>query len=320
MTGKERLTAGLETARALIAAGDLTSAAAVLDELVQAPEILALTPKTSLGLPRRLHAARLHLAKRQGDALLKAGYQFHLVPPPDLLTPLARFTLAEQRQITAANARPVPRVIHQIWIGALPVPGAARDWQAHAAAQGYGYRLWREEDLAGLGLRSNPVFAGMLARSDYPGAVDVARYAILAAEGGIYLDCDWVPVRNDVGFHDLLPLTGLCALAEEVPRNTGIGGLLLANSFIATPPDHPVLHRLNAALPAALAALPGGPAWWTTGPLIFTLMARGGAVSLAAPSLCAGNLPPRAPLAEVAALRAKAQDTGAGLLIGWKSW
>jgi mannosyltransferase OCH1-like enzyme len=320
MTARERLAAGLEIARALIAAGDRAGAAAVLDQLASVPEIIALTPQTSLGLPRRLHAARLHLAKREHDALRKAGYQFHLVPPPEVLAPLARFSLAEQREIAAANARPVPRVIHQIWIGSLPVPGTVRDWQVHAAAQGYGYRLWREDDLAGLGLAANPVFADMLARGDYPGAVDVARYAILAAEGGIYLDCDWVPVRDDLGFHDVSPLTGLTAMAEEVPRNTGIGGLLLANSVIGSPPDHPVLHRLNASLPASLAALPGGPAWWTTGPLIFTLMARGGAVSLLSPSVCAGTLKPRAPLAEVEALRARARATDAGLLIGWKSW
>jgi len=320
MTAKERLNAGIATARALIAAGDRTGAAALLDQLGQIAEVRALAPQTALGLPRRLHAAYLHLAKAEGDDLRKAGYQFHLVPDPETLAPLARFSLTEQRYINAANHRPVPRVIHQIWIGTLPLPAAVADWQNHATAQGYAYRLWRETDLAALGLSRNPVFSDMLARGDYPGAVDVARYAILAAEGGIYLDCDWVPARNDIGFHDLLPLTGLTALAEETPRKTGVGGLLLANSFIATPADHPVLHRLNDALPSALAALPGAPAWWATGPLIFTLLARGGAVSLAAPSLCTGSLPRLAALAEVQALRDKARTEDSGLLIAWKSW
>ena len=96
----------------------------------------------------------------------------------------------------------------------------------------------------------------MMDRADYPGAVDVARYAILEREGGIYLDCDWYPARDDIGFHDLLPLLGLTALAEDIPRNTGAGALLLANSFIAAPPGHPVLARLTAALPAVLAEMP----------------------------------------------------------------
>jgi mannosyltransferase OCH1-like enzyme len=240
------------------------------------------------------------------------------VPPPETLAPLFRTTQAEERGLNAANRAPVPRTIHQIWIGALPVPPACAAWQAHAAARGYGYHLWREADLAALGLSANPVFADMLARGDYPGAVDVARYAILAAQGGIYLDCDWYPARDDLAFHDALPLIGLTALAEEVPRLTGQGGLLLANSFIATPPDHPAIHRLNAALPAALAALPDGPAWWSTGPLPFTLAARGGAVSIAPHHLVAGSLPRGAPLADVTAIRRAAASSG--LLIAWKSW
>jgi inositol phosphorylceramide mannosyltransferase catalytic subunit len=320
MTAKERLDTGLLTARALISAGETSGAADLLERLGEDPGIRALLPQTVLGLPRRLHAAHLHLAKARGDALRKAGYQFHLVPQPDTLLPLARFTLAEQRGINAANQRPVPRVIHQIWIGTLPVPSAVAAWQRHAAEQKYNYRLWREADLAGLRLTDNPVFADMLARGDFPGAVDVARYAILAAEGGIYLDCDWYPARNDIGFHDLLPLTGLTALAEETPRMTGMGGLLLANSFIATPANHPALHRLNATLPASLAALPRAPAWWTTGPLIFTMIARSGAVSLAAPTLVAGSLPDGASTAEVKAVQDRAVGNDGGLLIAWKSW
>ncbi len=316
MTPKQRMTDGIATARALVASGDLAGAETLINSLTADPAIRSLGPQTTLGLPRRLHAVSLHLAKAERDPLRRAGYQFHLVPPPEILAPLFRYTIPEQRAITAANVRPVPRMIHQIWIGTLPVPAACAAWQAHADATGYGYRLWREADLAALGLPANPVFADMLARSDYPGAVDVARYAILAAHGGIYLDCDWYPTRNDLPFHDILPLIGLTAMAEDTPRNTGQGGLLLANSFIATPPDHPAMHRLNASLGAALDALPDAPAWWSTGPLVFTLAARGGAVSIAPHSLVAGTLPRGAPFADVQAIQHAAQ----GLLIAWKPW
>jgi inositol phosphorylceramide mannosyltransferase catalytic subunit len=316
MTPKQHMTDAIATARALVAKGDLAAAEALLASLTDDPAIRALGPQTALGLPRRLQAVLLHLAKAKRDPLLRAGYQFHLVPPPETLAPLFRYTPAEQRGLNAANRAPVPRVIHQIWIGPLPVPPACAAWQAHATAMGYRYLLWREADLAALGLPANLVFADMLARGDYPGAVDVARYAILAAQGGIYLDCDWYPARDDCAFHDLLPLTGLTALAEDTPRNTGLGGLLLANSFIATPPDHPAMHRLNAALPAALQALPDAPAWWSTGPLPFTLAARGGAVSIAPPTIIAGQLPQSAAFTDVQALRGAAD----GLLIAWKSW
>ncbi|MDZ4310579.1 MAG: glycosyltransferase [Cypionkella sp.] len=320
MSAKQRMNDGIAAARALVATGDFDAATAILDGLTADRGIAALPAQTALGLPRRLHAARLHLAKAQGDAVARAGYQFHLVPAPELLAPLFRFSAAERQGIVAANRVAVPRVIHQIWIGSLPVPASVAAWRHHAVVQGYQYRLWQEADLAGLGLPDQPVYAAMLARGDYPGAVDVARYAILAAEGGIYLDCDWYPARDDISFHDLLPLIGLTAWAESVPRHTGLGSLLLGNSFIATPPDHPALHRLNARLGQALDLLPEAPAWWSTGPLVFTLAARGGAVCVAPQTLIAGALPDRAAVAEVEALRARAMAMEDGLLIAWKSW
>ncbi len=320
MTARQRATEALEAAARLRDEGDYAGARTLLAALADHPDAGALGETTSLGLPRRLHAAMLRLAKAEGDLIHRIGYQFHLVPHPERLASFTRATTAEKRTITAANRRPVPRVLHQIWIGPLPPPPAAAAWAIHARAQGYAHRLWREADLAALGLMQNPVWRDMMDRADYPGAVDVARYAILEREGGIYLDCDWYPARDDIGFHDLLPLLGLTAMAEDIPRNTGAGALLLANSFIAAPPGHPVLARLTAALPAVLAEMPRAPAWWSTGPLIFTLMARMGSVTLADATLVAATLKRGAPPSEVAAIRASAEVQGAGLLIGWKSW
>jgi mannosyltransferase OCH1-like enzyme len=320
MTARKHATDALEAAAALREAGDFAGARALLAALADHPDAQSLGEKTSLGLPRRLHAAMLRLAKAEGDLISRIGYQFHLVPDPARLAALARATAAERRAITEANRQPVPHTIHQIWIGPHAPPPATRAWATHAAAQGYAYRLWLEADLAALGLMDAPAYRDMLARDDYPGAVDVARYAILEREGGIYLDCDWYPARDDIGFHDVMPLLGLTALAEETPRNTGAGSLLLANSFIAAPPAHPVLARLNAALPTVLAEMPRAPAWWSTGPLIFTLMARMGSLTLADATLVAATLKRGAPASEVAAIRASAEVRGAGLLIGWKSW
>jgi mannosyltransferase OCH1-like enzyme len=320
MGAKKRMNDGITAARTMISKGDFDAAAAVLEGLAADPAISVLPAQTMLGIPRRLHAARLHLAKARGDLVARAGYQLHLAPPPELLASLFHFSGVERQAITAANRQPVPHVIHQIWIGNKPVPTAVAAWRHHAGLQGYEYRLWQDADLARLGLPNQPAFAAMLARGDYPGAVDVARYTILALEGGIYLDCDWYPARDDISFHDLLPLLGLTAWAEDVPRHTGLGGLLLGNSFIAVPPNHPALHRLNTALPQALDLLPEAPAWWSTGPLVFTLAARGGAVSVAPQNLVAGALPDRSAVAGVEALRAQAVQMEDGLLIAWKSW
>ena len=160
----------------------------------------------------------------------------------------------------------------------------------------------------------------MLERGDYPGAVDVARYRLLRDHGGIYLDCDWYPARDDISFRHRLPLLGLTALAEDVPRLTGAGSLLLSNAFIAAPPGHPALARIVEVLPQVLDRLPQAPAWWATGPLLFTVIARAGAVTLADAGLVAGAAPAGASAAEIAALCAAATRDDAGLLLAWKPW
>lgn len=317
---KAALDAAIAAALALLAGGDVSGARDALARLRADAALAALPPVTALGLNRRLHAALLRLAKAQDDPVARAGLQFHLVPPPAVLQALTQASADDRRRAARESGRAIPRVLHQIWIGPLPVPDAAAAWAAHARTQGYAYRLWREADLAAAGHLDDPLCRAMLARGDHPGAVDVLRYHIMAREGGIYLDCDWYPARDDLGFHDLIALRGLAAMAETVPRQTSAGGLLLANSFIAVAPGHPAMHRLLAVLPKIAERLPGAPAWWTTGPLPFTLVARGGALTLADAGIVAASLPRRAPPAAIAAAQADARARDRGLLIACKSW
>lgn len=298
----------------------LDESRSLLTRLQEEPHHGLMGPQTVLGLPRRLHAALLRQAKVEKDTLRRVGYQYTLVPAPAVLTPFGVFSGTERRALSNANRQPVPRIIHQIWIGPKDPPVSIDAWRAHAAKHGYDYRLWREADLEREGITGNAVFANMLHRGDYPGAVDVARYIILEHLGGIYLDCDWYPARDDESFHDVLPLSGLSAFAEEVPRQTGSGSVLLANSFIAAPANHPVFGRMLSAIPVVLKDMPRAPAWWATGPLLFTVVARAGSICLADAGFVAGNLADKAPLDEVLAMRATLGSDGAGLLIAWKSW
>lgn len=308
-TAKDRLTAALTRAAALRAAGDPAGARAELAAAAADPAIAALQPHTALGLPRKLHAGMLKDAKASGDAVARVGLQLHLGPPP---ATLARFAAQDRALRAQADRQPVPRLLHQVWIGPLPPPQALAAWKRHATRNALDYRLWREADLAALNL--NDAFRSRLEQGDYPGAADAARYAILAGQGGIYLDADWAPTRDDLTFDAFLPLTGLCALAEPVARLTHAGSLLLANSFLAAPPAHPVFTTLHAILPQVESAIPGAPAWWTTGPVIFTLLARAGAVTLAPHDLVAGTLPRDATLADAQALSPR------GLMAAWKPW
>ncbi|WP_102108695.1 glycosyltransferase [Oceaniglobus roseus] len=316
MTPKDEARARLDAAGELRAAGDLAGARAVLDGLRGDGAPDAMGPLTALGLPRRLHAAYLKLAKAEGDAAARIALQYFLVPPPEALSALARMPDEARRACSAAARAAVPDVLHQVWIGPAPVPPACAAWAGVARRNGFEYRLWREDDLEIAGFTDAPAFRERLERGDYPGAVDAARYLILAREGGVYLDCDWYPARDDLGLAEALPMLGLAALAEDTPRLTGAGSPFLTNSLIACPPAHPVMAHLNAILPDVVATLPGGPAWWVTGPLIFTLVAAQAPVTLAPRGLVQGNLAKGAGAAELDAMR----ETAGGFLIGWKPW
>ncbi len=307
----------LRTATILIGKGDFSEAERVLETLADDPERAVLGPETALGEPRRLHAARLRLAKARGDKAAKIVLQYNLVPPVEVLGSLFRLD-AEGRQarVEAASAR-VPRVLHQIWIGSPP-PETTEAWRDHAGRHGWEYRLWDEDALAGTGAEVDPIFRRMLDKGDYPGAVDVARYHVLLREGGVYLDCDWLPVR-DAPLEDVIPMTGLSAMAETTPRLTGTGSPFLNNSVIAAPPGHPVFSHLLEVLPEVIRRLPGGPAWWVTGPLVFTLAARRGPVGVLDTELSAEGVDGGREEAE-AAIVALAGDPSPAFLLPWKPW
>jgi inositol phosphorylceramide mannosyltransferase catalytic subunit len=309
----------LAEAKKLIQASELDAARDLLRK-IGAENLGKADPETSLGLPRRLQSAMLRLAKAEKDAVRKIAYQFHLVPPPERLAQYAVFSAEERKVMVELSRTSVPRCFHQIWLGSRPVPPTVDAWAAHAAAHGYHHRLWREADLAQSGYDDHPALRHMLDEGDFPGAVDVVRYMILRDFGGIYLDCDWFPARSDVSVHDFLPMTGLSAFAEDTPRNTGRGSMLFANSFIATPSGNPVLARLCDVLTVVVGDLGDVPAWWSTGPLIFTVVSRSGPVSLADADFVAAAPPEGALLADLEKLAADNEASSGGLLIPWKPW
>lgn len=310
--------AGLARLDGLIGAGDADAALALAAHLAAeaaGDPAEPMGPLTLAGLPRRLHAAQLRLARAQGDLVAKLGWQALQGPALEALLPLARLSADERARAVALAAAPVPRILHQIWIGSLPRPPALAAWGRCCAAHDRDYRLWDETALAGIGATDHPAYRAMLGAGDYPGAVDVARYLVLQAQGGIYLDADFHPAPQGGDFDDYLPAQGLSALAEDTPRITGRGSVLLTNALISCPPGHPVMAALLRILPQAVAQMPRAPAWWVTGPLVFTLLARLCPLGMAAHDIIAGRLPRRAP----AEALAQFQDAP-GLLIDWKSW
>jgi len=320
MQSKHQLNVRIEAASELWRAGKFDEARAALEELKSTPDIEHLGLLTSAQIPRRLQSAYMKLAKAERDKIAVAGYRFHLTPPPELLAQYCQFSSEEKRSILSANQAPVPKIIHQIWIGTQPVPAGTQAWKKHAQKHGYEYKLWTEKDIQNLSITENAGFREMYEDGDLPGAVDVARYIILEKFGGIYLDCDWYPARDDLSFHHIMPMQGIGGMAEDIPRNTGKGGLLLANSFIMAPPKHPVFRRILDSLPAVMSALPRAPAWWSTGPLLFTLMCRGGPMTLADSDMVAGDLPQETTEQSIQQWCKESQKNDGGLLLSWKSW
>jgi inositol phosphorylceramide mannosyltransferase catalytic subunit len=82
----------------------------------------------------------------------------------------------------------IPRVVHRIWLGERELPDAQRafgeSWARHHPD--WEQRLWRDADLAELDLPPE-IVAGASGPAEL---ADVARLAILARHGGVYVDTD----------------------------------------------------------------------------------------------------------------------------------
>lgn len=318
---KDRLTARIGAALALARAGRMPEAEVALTRIGEDPGAAALGATTAIGLPRKLHSAWVRLAKIDGDLVRLTGLRATAVPPAALLADLFAADAAARAAHAAAASHPVPRVIHQIWIGGPP-PAACAAWSGYARRHGWAYRLWDEAALAAAGITADPLWRLMRQAGDLPGAVDIARYHLLAREGGLYLDCDWYPADAAMPPGAVFPAQGFSAIAEPAPRLVAGESLLLSNALIAAPAGHPALLHLIAALPAVAKRLPKSPAWWVTGPLAFTLAARRGPVSVLSAGLVAGAVARGAAgLAAAEALAARnSASAAAGFLIAWKGW
>lgn len=320
-SAKDRLAAGIDAALGHAHAGRIAEAEAALRRIADDPEAAALGAPTALGLPRKLHSAWVRLAKIEGDLVRLTGYRATAVPPAALLADLFTADADARAAHAAAAVHPVPRVIHQVWIGGPP-PAACAAWSDYARRHGWSYRLWDEGALDAAGITIDPLWTMMRKAGDLPGAVDIARYHLLAREGGLYLDCDWYPARADLPPEAVFPAQGLSVIAEPAPRLVAGDSLLLSNALIAAPAGHPALLHLIEVLPAVADRLPKSPAWWVTGPLSFTLAARRGPVTVLNAGLVAGSIPQGGEALADARALAESAATGndAGFLIAWKGW
>jgi len=129
-----------------------------------------------------------------------------------------------------AGAGMIPRVFHQIWLGAEPFPREyeryRRSWTTHHP--GWELRVWTEADLPG-DLRRREAAERLRAPAE---RADILRLELLWREGGVYVDTDFECLRSVEPLlegHDFV-----IGLAKPGRVN---------NAFIAAAAGHPLLDR-----------------------------------------------------------------------------
>jgi mannosyltransferase OCH1-like enzyme len=168
---------------------------------------------------------------------------------------------------------PVPRTVHQIWIGTASAPTYWLDTLVDFChGYGYGYKLWGNADVAPLfDAAQRPTLRAAYDDSrGWAGKADVLRLLVLWNEGGTYVDADSVVVNGD-GLDRLL--------SDNARRGTVMLGAenddgLVANGTISAPPRSAVigacLDRIEADYARDRDAWRRKPAWHRTGPFLVT--------------------------------------------------
>lgn len=125
----------------------------------------------------------------------------------------------------------IPTQVNRIWLGGAPIPERyERYWRAwQRQLPNAQFRTWRDADVAQL-----PVAGPLLSKASMPvQRADIARYDIILQHGGVYLDCDIMPLAYPEFF----------AGDELITCNENDGDEIRSIGFFAAPPGHPTLRR-----------------------------------------------------------------------------
>ena len=152
----------------------------------------------------------------------------------------------------------IPKVVHRIWLGSASPPPIFSDatvaWQKFFSD--YALILWRDKDMAELHLPSLWSSA-----KTYAEQADIARYNIMCLYGGVYADCDVVPLTR---FDFLWCEDDSDIVFEESP------GMVSNGLFVSKPGS--IVSRLASGLSAinARTESPEAPPNIRTGPWVFS--------------------------------------------------
>ena len=142
----------------------------------------------------------------------------------------------------------IPKIVHRVWFGQNPIPAKYEAWWQAWQRQwpDHEFVTWTNSDIPKLPLVADKIAQGR----NFAEKSDIARYEIIRQFGGVYLDCDIMPlypldiaglgadlIRNPIELKDYEDQDGvLCH---------GIG---CGNEFFAASPRHPALEQAVALL------------------------------------------------------------------------
>lgn len=175
----------------------------------------------------------------------------------------------------------IPNTIHQVWktknvdTYKTEFGPSHESWNAMFEPSGYTVKLWTDDDVLELITSTYPWLLSTYLAYPYDiQRADLARLAIIHAEGGIYADLDVYP-RN-VTDTDCVQRLGLQAVFA--PTQTAHTGL--SNHFFMAVQGSPFLlwalqeAKRRAVSPSVRVLLPYLRVLWTSGPLMVTGAAR----------------------------------------------
>ena len=125
----------------------------------------------------------------------------------------------------------IPALFHRIWFGSKPIPAQYEAWWNAWKRQypSHEFRTWTDKDIPNLKSVSERIAnADSMARKS-----DIARYEILGRFGGIYLDCDIMPLN----YYDFSRETSDLVVCHERDDETHN----CQNAFIAVSQGHPIM-------------------------------------------------------------------------------
>jgi mannosyltransferase OCH1-like enzyme len=134
----------------------------------------------------------------------------------------------------------IPKIIHQIWLGCpIPINAVILSDKIKELNKEWDFKLWTDQniDFIDINLRNK-----ILNIKNFGVQSDILRYLILEKYGGIYFDCDFLPIKNlDNLLRGTNFVAGICN-PDETDRP------LIANGLIAATVNHKILQKINLTI------------------------------------------------------------------------